>query len=83
MVDEETPAGEVIDVLTTAGGDLVEKVELFDVFRGEQVGEGKKSLALAFQFRAADRTLSAEDIAQVRNRIIATAEKVLHAQLRS
>ena len=53
----------------TAGGELLRSVEIFDLYRGEQVGEGRKSLALRLEFRAADRTLTDEEVAAVRERI--------------
>ena len=52
-----------MDVVRAAGGELVSRVEVFDAYRGEQVGEGRVSLALHLEFRAADRTLTDEDVA--------------------
>ena len=49
-----------------AGGTLLEDVRLFDVYTGEQVGEGRKSLAYSLRFRAPDRTLTAAEVAEVR-----------------
>ncbi|AKK11009.1 phenylalanine--tRNA ligase subunit beta [Corynebacterium uterequi] len=66
VVDEAVPAEEVRRVVAEAAGELVESVELFDVFRGEQLGEGKKSLALKLLFRAADRTLTDDEASERR-----------------
>ena len=50
---------------------MLEDVSVFDVYTGEQVGEGRRSLALALSFRAPDRTLTDEDVAPLRERIVA------------
>ena len=50
---------------------MLEDVSVFDVYTGEQVGEGRRSLALALSFRSAERTLTDQDIAPVRERILA------------
>jgi phenylalanyl-tRNA synthetase beta chain len=64
-------AGELIALAREAGGETLEAAEIFDVYSGEQVGEGRRSLALALTFRALDRTLTDEDVAPVRERLIA------------
>jgi len=66
VVDEEVLAAQVQDAVTEGGGDLLERVRLFDEYRGEQIGEGRKSLALRLEFRAADRTLTDEEVAERR-----------------
>ena len=75
-------AGDVERTLTGAGGELVATVRLFDVYRGEQVGEGRRSLAFAVRLQAADRTLTDEDVADVRRRLIDAVEGALPATLR-
>ena len=52
-----------------AAGELLAGLSVFDLYRGEQVGEGRKSLALRLEFRAPDRTLTDEDVAEPRARI--------------
>ena len=69
VVDEDVPAADVEDAVRAHGGELLERLRLFDVYRGEQVGEGSKSLALRLEFRAPDRTLTDEEVAEVRARI--------------
>ena len=54
-----------------AGGEMLDDVSVFDVYTGPQVGEGKRSLALALSFRAQDRTLTDEDVAPARAKIVA------------
>ena len=83
VVDESTTAAEVEALVRQAAGDLAEEVRLFDVFRGPQLGEGKKSLAVSLVLRAPDRTLTAEETAAVRKRVVKRAAKVLGAELRS
>ena len=83
VVDETTTAAEVEALVRQAAGDLAEEVRLFDVFRGPQLGEGKKSLAFSLVLRAPDRTLTAEETAAVRKRVVKRAAKVLGAELRS
>jgi phenylalanyl-tRNA synthetase beta chain len=65
------PAGEILERVGAAAGEMLEDADVFDVYTGEQVGEGRRSLALALTFRARDRTLTDEDVAPVRERIIA------------
>jgi phenylalanyl-tRNA synthetase beta chain len=67
--DEEIPAAEVREAVLEAGGELLRSAEVFDLYRGEQVGEGRKSLALRLTFRAPDRTLTDEEVAGLRERI--------------
>jgi phenylalanyl-tRNA synthetase beta chain len=65
------PAEEVLARVREAGGETLGDAAVFDVYEGEQLGEGKRSLALALTFRAFDRTLTDEDVAPVRERIVA------------
>ena len=62
VVAAAVPASGVIGAVEAAGGDLLTSVTVFDVYRGDGVGEGEKSLALRLRFRAPDRTLSDEEI---------------------
>lgn len=77
VVDENVPAQDVRTAIVAGAGDLLEDVRLFDVFTGTQVGAGKKSLAYSLRLRAADRTLSADEVRAVREGVVAaTAERV-------
>jgi phenylalanyl-tRNA synthetase beta chain len=71
VLAEEVPAARVLDSVRAAAGKLLSDVGVFDVYSGPQVGEGKRSLALSLAFRAPDRTLSDEDVAPLRARIVA------------
>ena len=79
---EAIPAAVVLERAREAAGSVLEDVEVFDVYSGEQVGAGNRSLALALSFRAGDRTLTDEDVAPVRERIVA-ALRGLGGELRA
>jgi phenylalanyl-tRNA synthetase beta chain len=81
VVSQDVAAARVIEVIRGAAPSL-ESIELFDVYRGEQVGEGNASLALHVEFRAADRTLTDEEVAAEREQITAALERELGATLR-
>jgi phenylalanyl-tRNA synthetase beta chain len=67
----EVAVAAVTEAVSEAASGLLDEVRVFDVYSGPQVGEGRRSLALALAFRAADRTLTDEDVAPVRERIVA------------
>ncbi|MGH3879895.1 MAG: phenylalanine--tRNA ligase subunit beta [Actinophytocola sp.] len=83
VVDESVPVAEVATALRGGGGDLLEDLNLFDVYTGEQVGEGKRSLAYALRFRAPDRTLTVEEATAARDAAIAAASDRYGAALRA
>jgi phenylalanyl-tRNA synthetase beta chain len=71
VVDSSVPASAVLEAVRSGGGTLLEATEVFDVYRGAQLGEGKVSLALRLAFRAPDRTLTDDDVAARREKIVA------------
>jgi phenylalanyl-tRNA synthetase beta chain len=73
VVDADLPAAVLADTLREGAGELLESVRLFDVYTGEQIGSGKKSLAFALRFRAPDRTLTEADTAAARDAAVALA----------
>jgi len=73
VVEATVSAAAVAGTLREGAGALLESVRLFDVYTGEQIGEGKKSLAYALRFRAPDRTLTDAEVAQARESAIALA----------
>jgi len=83
VVDESVPAVEIEKLIRQTGGKLLTDVRLFDLFRSEQIGEGKKSLAYALTYQASDRTLKDDEVRQLRGRIIRRLEHELGAKLRS
>lgn len=82
VVDVSVAAADVEDALRSGAGELLEAVRLFDVFTGEQLGEGKKSLAYALRFRAPDRTLTVEETTAARDAAVAEAASRTGAVLR-
>ncbi|MGQ0804003.1 MAG: phenylalanine--tRNA ligase subunit beta [Actinomycetota bacterium] len=81
-VAETVPAGDVAATLQASGGELLEDVRLFDVFRSDALGPGKKSLAYALRFRAPDRTLTDDEVGRLRQRCIDAVTKAHDAKLR-
>ena len=73
VVDDAVTAAAVEAALRDGAGDLLESIRLFDVYTGDQVGSGHKSLAFALRFRAPDRTLTEEETAAARNAAVAVA----------
>jgi phenylalanyl-tRNA synthetase beta chain len=76
VVPAEMPASAVRAAILGAGGDLLQAAAVFDLYEGEQVGEGRKSLALNLEFRAPDRTLTDEEVAVARGNITATLKEI-------
>ncbi|MCQ4119179.1 phenylalanine--tRNA ligase subunit beta [Rhodococcus tibetensis] len=83
VVDATVPAGTVQEALRSGGGELLEDIRLFDVFEGEQVGPGRKSLAFALRFRGVDRTLTEDEASAARDAAVAAAAASVGAELRS
>ncbi|MEZ0089746.1 phenylalanine--tRNA ligase subunit beta [Streptacidiphilus sp. EB129] len=82
VVAAEVPAAEVEAALRAGAGPLLESLRLFDVYTGEQLAEGRKSLAYALRFRAPDRTLTADEASAARGAAIAEAVARTGAALR-
>ncbi|MEV4563228.1 phenylalanine--tRNA ligase subunit beta [Nonomuraea sp. NPDC049419] len=82
IVPDFTPVADVEAALRDGAGELLESIRLFDVYAGEQVGEGNKSLAYSMRFRAADRTLTVEETTAARDAAVAMAADRVGAQLR-
>ena len=83
VVDESLSAGDIEALIRQTGGKLLTGVRLFDIFRGPQIGEGRKSMAYSLTYQAVDRTLTDKDATQIRNKIIRRLEMELGAKLRS
>ncbi len=82
IVDENVPAIQVAEAIQTAGGALVTAVHLFDVYRGPQIGAGKKSLAYSLTYQDPNRTLTDKKVAKIREKIVDYLKKTLAAELR-
>lgn len=83
VVDEAVPAGAVVATLESEGAAVLREVRLFDVYRGEPVPPGRKSLAFELRFQAADRTLRDDDVRPVVDAMVAAAQRHHGATLRS
>jgi len=76
LVQAEVAATEVRAAVLAGGGELLRAADVFDLFEGDQLGEGRKSLALGLEFRAPDRTLTDEEVAGLREAIKAELEQI-------
>jgi len=83
VVDDAAPASAVEDALRGGGGELLDVVRLFDVFRSTQLGEGRRGLAYRLRFSSLEHTLSEDELAEARQRCISQVESTLPATLRS
>ena len=82
VVDEATPAAEIEKVIRSAGDALLRDVKLFDVYRGEQVESGKKSVAYSITYRHDDRTLTDEETERAHSKVIAALREKIGAVIR-
>ena len=82
VVPGDVPAARVLEVIRRAGGALLRDAAVFDVYRGAQVGEGRASLAVRLEFRAPDRTLTDEEVAERRAKIVAALADQVGGELR-
>jgi phenylalanyl-tRNA synthetase beta chain len=83
VVDEETPAARIQALIEEAGGSMLRSVTLFDLYRGERIGAGKKSLAYALAYQHDERTLTDDEAAKIRARIIKKLQDAAGAELRT
>jgi len=82
LCDDSILVAEIEETIRKAGGNLVEKVQLFDIYKGAQIPEGKKSIAYAIAYRDEKKTLEDKDIAKVHDKILKALEHKLGAVLR-
>ena len=83
VVPVNVPAQAVADAVREGAGELLEDIQLFDVFTGPQIGEDRKSLTFALRFRAPDRTLTEDDASAARNAAVRRAAEAVGAELRA
>ncbi|HET7820487.1 MAG TPA: phenylalanine--tRNA ligase subunit beta, partial [Ornithinibacter sp.] len=83
VVDEQVPADAVQRALRDGAGEHLEALTLFDVYRGDQVGEGNKSLAYRLTFRAPDRTLTTDEVSALRDTALRAAAEAVGAVQRA
>ena len=82
VVDETVGAGTMMDAIRRAAAKTLEDVKLFDIYRGDKLGKGKKSVAYAITLRASDRTLTDEEINATMDKVL-KALKAFGAELRA
>jgi phenylalanyl-tRNA synthetase beta chain len=82
-VDEDVEVGALVDVAREAAGPVLREARVFDVYRGEQLGEGRKSVAIHLSFQSPERTLKDEEAAELRGRIVAALAERFGAELRA
>ena len=82
IIDEELLAGDIKKTIEEEGGQLLESVELFDIYRGTQVPEGCKSLAFSITYRSNKKTLVEEDVNEIQQRILLKLKERYNANLR-
>jgi phenylalanyl-tRNA synthetase beta chain len=82
-VPEDVPAGDLVEAAKDAAGDALREMRAFDVYRGDQVGPGRKSIAFSVAFQSPERTLTDEDAAELRSRIVERLRDAFGAQLRA
>ena len=82
VVGDDVPAAAVLAAVRDAAGPTLRSAEVFDLYRGDQVGEGRVSLALHLEFAASDRTLTDEDVAARRENIVRVLREKLGGELR-
>jgi phenylalanyl-tRNA synthetase beta chain len=69
-VAEEIPAGDLVAAAREAAGEALREIRVFDVYRGDQVAEGRKSVAFSVAYQSAERTLTEEDATRLRKKIV-------------
>jgi phenylalanyl-tRNA synthetase beta chain len=82
IVDDSVPASAIESLIREAGGSALSNLRLFDLYRGDQIQPGKKSMAYSLTYQAADKTLTDAEAASIRSRIVKRLEQELGAVLR-
>ncbi|SDY56997.1 MULTISPECIES: phenylalanine--tRNA ligase subunit beta [unclassified Bacillus (in: firmicutes)] len=82
VVAKEVKAGEMKQVIAEAGGELLKEVTLFDLYEGEKMEEGKKSLAFSMNYFDPERTLTDEEVTEAHNHVLTAVEEKFGAELR-
>ena len=83
LCDEDLTVGEIEDAMRTSGVALIESIKLFDIYRGEKLGEGKKSVSFSVSLRSADHTLTVEEADKAAAKILRGVERKLGITIRT
>jgi phenylalanyl-tRNA synthetase beta chain len=82
LIDDNILVQEIQEIMWKQGGNMVESIKLFDVYKGEQIPQGKRSIAYSLIYRLENKTLTDEEVNKVHDKIVRTLESKLGAQLR-
>ena len=82
-VGEDVEVGALVDAAHEAGGELLREARVFDVYRGDQVGDGRKSVAIHLTFQSPERTLTENEASEIRDRIVAALRDRFDAEVRA
>ena len=82
VIDEEILSERISDKIKMVGGDFIEELSLFDLYRGKQIPPGKKSLAYSIRYRSKDKTLTDEEVEKIHQKVISELKKSFGASLR-
>ncbi|MCK4426932.1 MAG: phenylalanine--tRNA ligase subunit beta [candidate division Zixibacteria bacterium] len=82
VIDEEILSERISDKIKMVGGDFIEELSLFDLYRGKQIPPGKKSLAYSIRYRSKDKTLTDEEVEKIHQKVISKLKKSFGASLR-
>lgn len=82
LVDKTVPVADIENVIKKASGKMLESLQLFDVYEGKQIPEGKKSVAYSAIYRSADRSLTGDEVQKVFVKVVKNLENQIGAQLR-
>ena len=83
VIDEKYSSGEIIDLVKKINKDLIKDVKIFDVYQGDNIASGKKSIAFNVTLEPKDKTLEEKDIDEISKKIISKVQEITGATLRS
>ena len=83
VLDKDFKVQELIEIIANVDRNLIKSVKVFDVYEGENIGEGKKSIALNVTIQSLEKTLNEEDLNKINQLIISTVESKIDAKIRS
>ncbi|MEW6049839.1 MAG: phenylalanine--tRNA ligase subunit beta [Candidatus Zixiibacteriota bacterium] len=82
IVDEQVPVGQILNLVRTMAGEIAESVDMFDLYTGQQIGAGKKSVGIAITYRSRERSLAGDEVDVVQQKIVAELKKKFNAEIR-
>lgn len=83
VVNDDVPAGDLLQVITSTAGELLEALDIFDLYQGEHIAAGKKSIAFSLVYRHPERTLNDEEVQTAQERILRALKETYQAEIRS